>query len=183
MGRDKASLPFRGATLLEHVVARLSPPGAPVLVSTRGASAAVPPGATAVPDPEPGLGPLAGIAALLGAAPSEWVLVVPTDLPLLPPSCGDDLFAWSGSHDAVVVSSAGRVEPFPVLVRRALAPAVRDLLRAGERRADSFHAAGRTRVVGFDDVFPGVDPQVALLNVNLPADLARAEALLASGPP
>jgi molybdopterin-guanine dinucleotide biosynthesis protein A len=81
---------------------------------------------------------------------------------------------------AVALSWNGRVEPFPVFLSRDLAPLLADLLRAGSRRADSFHEAARCRAEPFARVFPEADPASAFLNVNTPADLARAEALLAS---
>jgi molybdopterin-guanine dinucleotide biosynthesis protein A len=182
MGSDKGSRPFAGKTLLEHAIGRFAPGGAPLLVSTRpGAEASVPKGATAVPDDVPGLGPLAGIAALVARAPSPFLLVVPVDLPLLPAGCGAAMAAAVGDAAAVVLSFEGRVEPLPVLVSRDLAPLLNDLLRQGLRRADAFHEAARARVVPFETIFPGADPAAAFLNVNAPDDLARAEALLASG--
>jgi molybdopterin-guanine dinucleotide biosynthesis protein A len=182
MGSDKASRAFGGGTLLSHVARRFGPPGAAVTVSTRSPEVALPAGAARVLDAEPGLGPLAGIAALLARAPTPWLLVVPVDLPLLPPECGRVLASASDDCDAVVFSWKGRVEPFPALVSRRLAPLIADLLRRGLRRADSFHGEAPCRVLAFEDVFQGRDPAVAFLNVNTPEDLARAERLAASEP-
>jgi molybdopterin-guanine dinucleotide biosynthesis protein A len=182
MGADKASRPFAGGTLLTHAIARFARPGSPVLVSTRSAEVAVPEGAVAVPDAEAGLGPLAGLAALLARAPAPWLLVLPVDLPLFPAGCGAALSGAAADHDAVLLSWKGRVEPFPALVDRSLARGVKDLLRRGLRRADAFHDHARCRVIAFEELFPGSDPELAFLNVNTPEDLRRAEALLASEP-
>jgi molybdopterin-guanine dinucleotide biosynthesis protein A len=182
MGADKASLPFAGATLIEHVIARFAPPGTPVLVSTRSEPAFVPEGAVRIVDPEPGLGPLAGMAALLRNAPTRFVLVVPTDLPLFPPRCAEKMLAL-GTHDAVVLSWKGRIEPFPSLIDAALAPLLADLLRRGLRRADAFHEHASCHAVAFERLFPGCDGDVAFLNANTPEDLARAEALIAAERP
>ena len=181
MGGGKASRPFHGRTLLEHTIARFASDGTTALVSTRNAAEPVPAGATAVPDAEPGLGPLAGIAALLARAPERWLLVLPVDLPLFPVGCGAAMAdAAGGDDEAVLLEWRGRVEPFPALIARTLAPRVRELLDRGLRRADAFHAHARCRVLSFDAAFPGRDPHAAFFNVNTPADLARAEALLAS---
>jgi molybdopterin-guanine dinucleotide biosynthesis protein A len=182
MGSDKASRPFAGGTLLSHAVARFGVPGRPVLVSTRSPDVPIPAGAERILDPEPGLGPLAGIAALLGRAPAPWLLVVPIDLPLFPAGCGRVLAEAAHDCDAVVLTWKGRVEPFPVLLSRGIAPLVDDLLRAGLRRADAFHAQARCRVTAFEDAFCGSDGATAFLNVNSPDDLARAERLVASEP-
>jgi molybdenum cofactor guanylyltransferase len=180
MGVDKASLLFAGTTLLEHVIARLAPPGVSVLVSTRSRDAFAPPGTMKIPDEAPGLGPLAGIGALLEAAPTPFLVVVPTDMPLVPKNCGEALLGARDAADAVVLSWNGRVEPFPALLSRDLAPVVRGLLDGGARRADSFHAHVRSRALPFEQVFPDVDPALAFLNVNTPADLRRAEEVSAS---
>lgn len=83
MGRDKAMLPYRGRTLLEHMAALLQASGAcRVLVSG-------PPrtGYTSVPDRQPELGPLGGIHAvvttLAGTPDSIRLLIVPVDMPAL----------------------------------------------------------------------------------------------------
>lgn len=180
MGVDKASLLFAGTTLIEHVIARLAPPGVSVLVSTRSREAFAPPGAMKIPDEQPGLGPLAGIVALLAATPTSFLVLVPTDMPLVPRGCGEALLAAREDADAVVLSWKGRVEPFPALIARDVAPVVRGLFDAGARRADSFHAHVRCRTLLFEQVFPDHDPAVAFMNVNAPSDLRQAEEVLAS---
>jgi molybdopterin-guanine dinucleotide biosynthesis protein A len=180
LGGDKAARPFGASSLLGHAIARYAPAGSPVLVSTPARGAPVPAGATAVPDSEPGLGPLAGIAALLARAATPWLLVVPVDLPLFPPRCGEALAAAAGEADGVVLAWRGRVEPFPALIARGLAGPIDALLQRGLRRADSWHAHVRCRIVPFETVFPDSDGGNAFFNVNTPDDLARAEALLAS---
>ena len=83
MGRDKALLPYRGRTLLEHMAALLQASGAcRVLVS-----GPLRTGYASVPDRRPGLGPLGGIqavaAALAGKAGCAQLLIVPVDMPAL----------------------------------------------------------------------------------------------------
>jgi len=181
MGSDKAARPFAGRTLLDHAIARFAPPGTPVLVSTRGeAPAAASALATPVLDDVPGLGPLAGIAALVARAPAAFLLVMPVDLPLFPAVSGAAMASALEGAGALAISWKGRVESLPALVSRDFAPLLNDLLRRGLRRADAFHEPARARIVPFEALFPGIDPEEAFLNVNTPADLARAEALLAS---
>jgi molybdopterin-guanine dinucleotide biosynthesis protein A len=180
MGADKASTRIGDATLLDHSVARFAPPGTTVVVSIGSRALAVPDRAITVLDHEPGLGPLAGMTALLAKAPAPFMLIVPIDLPLFPAGCGDAMAAALQGAHAVALGWKGRTEPFPALVSRDLAPLFNDLLRRGLRRADAFHDHARCRVVPFADLFPGRNAETAFLNVNTPEDLARAEALLAS---
>lgn len=176
MGRDKGTAPFLGTTLREHLARRLAPDGVPVLLSTGTRDDAAPAGWTRVLDAEGGLGPLAGVAALVGAARTKFVLIVACDAPLLPPDTGDRLLRYSTGVDAVLLSVGGRVEPFPALIATELAPRLRDLLASGVRRADGWHERCSAAYVPFATAFPGADPSRALLNANDPEALARAEA-------
>ncbi|HYC78610.1 MAG TPA: molybdenum cofactor guanylyltransferase [Planctomycetota bacterium] len=181
MGRDKASAPFRGGTLLDHVARRLAPPGVPLLVSLRPGTPDPPAPWRRVDDATPDLGPMAGIAALARAAETHFVLVVPCDLPLLPPDCGDRLLAFSKGVDAVTLRVGGRTEPFPALVARELASTLEAALREGLRRADGWHARVAAATAPFEVAFPGVDAAEALLNANDPATLADAARRLDRG--
>ena len=53
-------------------------------------------------DPEPDLGPTAGIAAGLDAAEAEYGLVVACDMPFVDPSFASHLFDRAAGHDAAV---------------------------------------------------------------------------------
>ena len=87
MGRDKATLSFRGRPLVEHAVARLRAIGCQVAIA--GSRPDLESYAPVLPDLHPGCGPLGGIESALAAAlaedgPGIRVLFVPVDLPLLP---------------------------------------------------------------------------------------------------
>lgn len=174
MGRDKSTVPFAGGTLLEHVVRRLAPPGVPVLVSTR-PGAADPACGERVDDEFSDAGPLAGFAALLSAAKTKFVLVVPCDMPELPADLGDRLLSFARGVDAVLLEVGARVEPFPALVAAEAAEKVRALLVAGGRRADAWHETTAAAYVPFGAAYPGLDPVRVLCNVNDPAALSDAE--------
>ncbi|KGM53777.1 hypothetical protein N800_03260 [Lysobacter daejeonensis GH1-9] len=81
MGRDKAHLAWRGQTLLAHACATLRTAGAAnVIVSGHY------PECAGIPDAEPGLGPLGGLASVVQAMPDGVLVVVPVDMPLLTPA-------------------------------------------------------------------------------------------------
>lgn len=77
-GKARESFPTMGA----KIVAELRAAGADPVVAV-GGSAGHALGVPVVPDQEPGLGPLAGLASVLVWAGRGTVLVVPCDLPLL----------------------------------------------------------------------------------------------------
>lgn len=165
MGRDKALLPLRGRPLWEQVQATLAATGcARVLVS--GANVG------GIADVQPGLGPLAGIASVIGnqgdALSKDWLLVVPVDLPLLTPEAlrllcvrgFDAPAAHFADHalPALFVNSIG--------FRQALGSTLR-AERARERSVTALHAALGARAVALP-----TELAATLTNTNTPADWA-----------
>lgn len=182
MGRDKAHLSVGGvaaATRVASALGRVSEE----LVIVGGDPPPEAPGRR-VPDVEGPRCALRGVAGALSACAAERVLVVATDLPLLGPELLLALVAWPEA-DAVVACPPEGPQPLCAVYRREAA------LTAARRRL----AAGRLALRGLLDdldtqrlegadlaaVAPGVDGDGghALLNVNTPHDLARAEAWLA----
>jgi molybdopterin-guanine dinucleotide biosynthesis protein A len=116
---------------------------------------------------------LRGVVAGLGAARSERVLLVATDLPLLTPDLVLALVAWPAA-EAVVPRSADGMHPLCALYRREPALALAREQLAAER------LPLRDWVAGLDTSYlepadlARVDPEgLALTNVNTPGELAR----------
>jgi molybdopterin-guanine dinucleotide biosynthesis protein A len=80
--------------------------------------------------------------------------------------------------EAVLMSAGDRTVPLPALLSREILPRILRLLESGERRALAYLDRAPCAVVPFSRLFPGLDPEEVLLNVNTPADLERALALL-----
>ena len=179
MGSDKAGLAIGGvasATRVARCLALLCED----VVLVGGDPPADAPGRRA-PDGDGPRSALRGLVAALEATRAERVLVVATDLPLVTPDLLLALVAWPVA-DAVVPRTADGIHPLCALYRResALAAARRHL--AEERLAlSALLAALATRYLEGDDL-RAVDPEgAALLNVNTPEDLARAERLWNGG--
>ena len=83
MGRDKASLPFRGSTLLEWQADKLRRLGVRDLMLS-GCRRDLP-GARLIPDELPGRGPLSGMHACFQRAAHPHCLVLSVDAPWCPP--------------------------------------------------------------------------------------------------
>ncbi len=177
-GSDKAAALIGGRSLLEHQIRRLAPPGVPVLVGTRPDGPGRDAGAAWVPDLAGAEGPLASIGALLAAVETPFLLAVPCDAPLLPPDLGDRMLSRATGVDAVLLTVDGVVEPFPAFLSRDLAPRIAHLLAMGERRAAAFVDHAVCALVPFETLYPGLLPDEVLLNVNTPAEHARADRLL-----
>lgn len=82
-------------------------------------------------------GPLAGIHAALKKINSEFVLVVPTDSPKLPPDLCYKLGSalMHSNAEIAVVETGGRIQPVFLLFRSSLKPDVEQWLQQGTRKA------------------------------------------------
>lgn len=129
MGRDKASLPAGGRSLLEHVADRLRPVVDEVIVAA-GAGRPVAGPWQWVPDERPGLGPLGGIFSGLHAASAPYAMVVGCDQPDVEPSLGELLFAAAARRDAAVPLLSAGPEGTCAVYRSAIAPIIAAQLAA-----------------------------------------------------
>lgn len=185
-GRPKwaARLPADGPTLLERALARHRASGeGPVLLATRPGGPGEDLGWPVVHDDPPGEGPLVATLALLGAAETEFLLVLPVDAPMLPEALGATMRAAVGDHDVVLLAREGVPAPLPVLLRTSLRPALAAAVAAGARRMNTLATLGKTVQVAVEEAFPEATPDAIFLNVNTPDDLRRAEGLLGAVPP
>jgi molybdenum cofactor guanylyltransferase len=186
-GGDKERIQIGGASILQRVLARLSPQCSALILNAntapaRFADSGLPVVADSVPD---FAGPLAGILAALDwaadqAPPIEWVVSVPNDCPFLP----RDLVARL--HQARVAASAQlacarsgeRRHPvvaiWPVRLREDLR---RALTIEGVRKADAWIARHSLGIAEWPAV--PLDP---FFNVNTPQDASEAERLAARFP-
>lgn len=180
-GGDKCLLDLGGRPMLARIVARLVPQCGPIAVNANGDGARLAPfGLPVLPDSLPGFpGPLAGIlagmdwAATLGA---ERVVSVAGDTPFFPPDLAARL---AGGGNGIVLAAGrdaeGRVTDHPTfgIWPVALRGDLRAFLASGGRRVRDFAGARRAAAAVWDAA-----PADPFFNVNTPADLDRARALL-----
>lgn len=175
-GRDKGLIALAGRPMVVHLIERLRPQTAALLVNANRNQEAyrrlgVPVVADAGADYA---GPLAGMASGLAAAPTPWVVTAPCDSPLLPADLVARLWRARAEADAelAVAYGAGRLQPVFALLPTALLASLNAFLAAGERKIDRWYAAHRLAQADFSDV------PAAFLNVNTPAEHAALEARL-----
>ena len=133
-GVDKGMQPFRGEPLALHVMRRIAPQAGALLISANRSiedyerlGAAF--GARVIPDARAEYpGPLAGIAAALRGATTEYVLTAPCDAPFVDEHIGVALMQALETHGgdiayAATVDGSGQVMAHPVfaLLRTSLA--------------------------------------------------------------
>ena len=196
MGRDKALLPFAGRPLVAYALSILRDAGlsASIAGAHPSARASLADLAPVVDDPEPGLGPLAGICAALRSAAAPYAVFLPVDLPLLPAS----LLAYLLYHARVtslaitVPSIAGFAQTFPAVIARSALDGLQDALKTG---AGGCFSAFRSASASLKQPVSAIAVEVLVqsghvthpcalqplrwfLNLDTPADLRRAEALI-----
>jgi molybdopterin-guanine dinucleotide biosynthesis protein A len=175
MGRDKALLPWRGATLLDHAIARLAEVCAEVRILCGAAPRYGDRGRALVLDAAAGTGPLGGLAAALASAAGGAALVLGVDLPFVPVPLLAALAASGDDADAVVPSGPRGPEPLCALYRAACLGPVRGRLAAGDLRMTSFWGEVRVRTLEGAALAAFGDPERLFHNVNAPADHEAAE--------
>lgn len=184
-GGDKALRPLGGRPLLNHVVERLRPQVAAMVLNANGDPARFAAfGLPVVPDSVPDFaGPLAGVLAGLDWAAAnrpdcEWVVSAPTDAPFLPRDLVARLVAGLQAAGAELACAASGGQPHPVValwpvrLREALRHAV---VAEAIRKVDTWTGRYRLATVPFAEEAGGVDP---FFNANRPDDLDRAAGLL-----
>lgn len=192
MGSDKALAPLGGKPLIAHAVRILRRAGLPISVA--GARSALASFAPVVEDA--GTGPLRGICNALLATTARYGVFLSVDMPLIPPSLVVAMLGSARLREAGVTVCLvnGFAETFPCVVDRDLLPALESEERDGNTGCFSaLHAAAGRMGRPFDEMVVENRVQTGhiecgsalptafwFLNVNTPADLARAESLLAA---
>lgn len=177
-GVDKGLCLLAGRPMIEYVLAALRGQASRVLISAnRNLDRYQSYGVDVLADRDPEVsGPLAGMAVLLHAAATEWLLVVPCDGPRVPADLG--LRLWRAALDAqvdlAVVECEGRLQPTFALLRRTLLPALEDYAGAGGRAVKRWYATQRMVAVDCSD------SAAAFVNVNTPEERQRVARELGS---
>jgi molybdopterin-guanine dinucleotide biosynthesis protein A len=170
-GLDKGLQSLQGRPLLQHVIDRLRPQVACVLINAnRNLERYAEFGCRVVPDRLGGYaGPLAGLDAGLHATDAPFIVTVPCDSPFLPHDLVARLATARSAVDADVAVARTADQPHPVfaLVSVRVRSHLADFLARGERKIDRWYADLKVAEVAFDDEAD------AFANINTLAELAR----------
>lgn len=185
MGLDKARLELGDEPLLERAARVLAPLAREVVIACGSEPRYAELGFRLALDDEGVDGPLAGLAAGLAAAGTEWVLALACDMPRVRTEDYRRLLARANAHgaggsDVCVYASARGVEPLCAVYRATCLAPMRTALANGERKATGFWnlrgADGRPLAIERIEVELGADDQGGsdmFYNLNTPEDLAR----------
>jgi molybdopterin-guanine dinucleotide biosynthesis protein A len=187
MRRPKAPLPFGNATILDRLIAELSPAFAELIVVAAPAeveSAAM--GEILAPwegriclirDQEAFAGPVAAVIRGLRAAQHPIVFVCSCDLPLLRASVALKLCAMVGEFDTAIPEIDGKSQPLCAAYRPGAADLIETIAMTGESRLTAITARLRVRRIEAAELRL-IDPELhSFVNVNTPEDYTRALAI------
>ena len=194
-GIVKGMLVVEGRRIIDRQLAVLRPLFAEVMISANDPDPWADLGLRVVSDPIPspvlgggsgrgsGLGPLAGLDAVLTALPAtiDAVVCVAGDMPFLSAALLERLRDRAPGATALVPRVAGRPEPLLARYGQQAAPIVREQLARGAHAMIDLLA--RLTVTWIDEAeLRSLDPDLrSIVNVNTPEDLARLERQRADG--
>jgi molybdopterin-guanine dinucleotide biosynthesis protein A len=176
MGTNKALLRFEdGATVIERIVARVSPLCQEVLVVTNTPDEYAFLGLPMFADEIPGASSLGGIYTGLLHASRERALTLSCDLPLLKMELLRFLLDLPFDYDLLMPFIGGRQQPLHAIYGKSCLPAMRRQIEAGDltivRLLDSLHG----RIVTDADLRPEWLP--SFRNMNTPEDWEAVKSL------
>ncbi len=175
-GVDKGLQTFRGAPMVLHVIMRLSPQVAALMIN---ANQNLGPyegfGMPVWPDQLGGFeGPLAGLQTGLTHCDTDYLVTAPCDSPFLPPDLVERLGAALIAQDAelavAVTEEAGVRQSHPVfcLMRASVLTSLTTFLQDGGRKIDKWYRSLKFVEVDFPDAS-------AFRNINTLEELRRFE--------
>jgi molybdenum cofactor guanylyltransferase len=177
-GHPKALIELGGRSIVERVVAALTPVVDDVLVVTNTPELYTFLGLPMVADVYPDHGSLGGIYSGLRAA-GEIAFTVACDMPFLHPDVVRLVVARAGEGDVVIPRVGEQLETMHAAYGKACLPPIEERLRAGRLKIVGFFESVRVVEIGEMEVARFRDPAVAFMNVNTPDELERARALVA----
>ena len=182
-GRDKASEPLLGRSLLQHVIDRITPLVGELII-VRAPGQTLPDIETTLPvriadDAYPGRGPLGGIYSGLRSAGASRCLAVACDMPLRSRPLLRELLGRSADCD-VVMPVLAFPEPLHAVYARSCLEPMRARLEAGQLKITGFLGAVNVCYMREAECRALDAELLSFTNVNTEEDLARVRDLLAT---
>lgn len=177
MGQSKAIVELAGRPLLAHALESVAEAGLEPLVAAKPHSELPELSSRVILEPRLPEHPLLGVATALRESGGRPAIVLPCDLPFVPPS----LLAWlAGEPEPLIVcEGGGRLHPLLGRFEVSLEPELAAAIERGDSAQDTVRALG-ARVVSEADLSNFGPPQRVLFNVNDANDLAEAERMAAA---
>ena len=168
MGRDKALIEIEGETLFSRALALLQRYFSRVLIAGNRADLERP-GVPAIADTYPGSA-LGGLHTGLSAANTDWIFVIPCDMPYPDGRLIELLLQQRDGVDAVVPLTPGGYEPVFALYHRNCLSHIENMLKRNQCRIYDFYRRINVHFVDWHQLPAGWER--SLLNINTPEQLS-----------
>jgi molybdopterin-guanine dinucleotide biosynthesis protein A len=180
MGSPKAIVELAGRPLIAHVLAAVEAASLEPVVVAKADSLLPSVSCRVLRESAEPIHPIQGLLTALTASGGRPVVALACDMPLVPPG----LLEWLAGLDcgAAVVEAGGHVQPLLARYEPAVAPAFEAALARGAPVQKAVSGLD-PRIVTETELARFGDPELICLNVNTPADLERAAAVIAGGYP
>lgn len=158
LGVNKALLPFQGKPVIERMLETVSPLVSSIKIIANNPADYRALHTETLPDIRPGCGPLSGIHTALTLSPTEYVLVVSCDMPLLTAGTLKPLLREYPGHD-ITMYKHRLFEPLCAIYRRTCLPALEELMNHGEYRIIDLFPSLNAHIIRVDqgDVFQSIN--------------------------
>ena len=166
--RDKGLVAFRGKPMVTHVIERLAPQVANVIINANRSLHEY--GAFGLPvisdEVSDFAGPLAGLHAGLKHCATAFIVTAPCDSPFLPTDLVARLYdaLQENIAELAVAKTGDQAQPVFALYSATLLPSLTQFLQSGGRKIDAWYSTHRVVEVPFAD-------ESAFANINTIADL------------
>ena len=177
MGGGKPMVRLGGRTLIERAFDRARGWSSRVVVAVRRPDQLGPSQLPCIEDAAGIDGPLAGLASALEWSSrhgAECLLTIPCDMPFLPEDLPRRLLDGIGDRRAAIASSGGELHPVCGVWRNAAVDELPKYYASGRGSLRGF-----AQQLGFAEVEWPTTPHDPFFNINRPADLAIADAMVA----
>jgi molybdenum cofactor guanylyltransferase len=176
MGAPKPLVELAGRPLIAHVLAAVEAASLEPAVVAKSDSPLPPLSCRVLRDSAGPTHPLQGLLTALAASSGRPIVALACDMPLVPPG----LLAWLAGlgGGAAVVEASGRLQPLLARYEPAVVPALEAALARGASAQEGVSRL-EPRIVTETELARFGDPKLICLNVNTPADLGRAAAVIA----
>ena len=178
-GEPKALLEVGGRRIIERVLAAIAPAVDDVLIVTNTPDLYAFLERPMIPDAFPDHGSLGGIFSGLAAAKGDAVFTVACDMPFLHQEVARLVVSRAGEADVVIPRVGDMLETMHASYAKTCLPAMEARLREGRFKIIGFFPDVRVVEIPEADVARHRAPDVLVMNVNTPDELARARSLVA----
>ena len=170
-GVDKGLIQLRQISLVQHVLNRIEPQVAEIIISAnRNLDIYTNLGYPVYTDEISDFaGPLAGILKALQHCHSEWLLTIPADSPFIANDLAQRLIQNVGNNKIAIAHDGERLQPTFSLIHKSLESSLEGFLQKGERKTRLWMQQQSHAVVDFSDQTD------AFININTQDELNNAE--------